>query len=340
MTSDDQRSDWALGGVPIEPSPLGQHIRQQYRGKRRFRRLLLILLTLSILLAGFLWQSVKSQSFPKLAPGLYAGTLYAGKLRGPTAYGAGSDWLLSISEDFKDLKVSLLGTEGSGNVAQRDSSGYLIVSLASDKMIFEGNGNNTTLSGNFRYAQSERKGSWDLRPITLTEIPLDQQFRSWLLLRTELSKVDKDIEIADQLIPVQKAEIDELSKIINDESALKNRGDQRLVDLQEKTKAIDAELLNKRAQLAQAEAQLLLAQRVSMRGKLVNLARESNEREARWARAQLHLGGPEDLEGALQRSEEVRILKEALAQERILVQELAQRIEKRGQALAVELVPQ
>jgi len=335
VTSEDQRSDWALGSIAADTSSQDRHIREQRRGKRRFKRLLFILLSLSVLLGGFLWQSVKSQSFPKLPPGLYAGTL-----RGSALYGAGNDWLLSISDDFKDLKVCLLGTDGSGNVAQRDSSGYLIVSLANDKMIFEGNGGNTTLAGNFRYSQSERKGSWDLRPITFTEIPLDQQFRSWLLLRTELSKVAKDIEIADKLIPVQKEEIDELSKIINDESALKNRGDQRVVDLQDKTRNIDAELVKKRSQLAQAESQLLLAQRVSMRGKLVNLARESNEREARWARSLFFQGGPEDLEGALQHSKEVRILKDTLSQERLLVQELVQRIEKRGKSIDVELVPQ
>jgi hypothetical protein len=50
-------------------------------------------------------------------------------------------------------------------------------------------------------------------------------------------------------------------------------------------------------------------------------------------------GGSEDLEGALQRYEEVRSLKQALVQERILVQELVQKIEKRDQSLSAEQVP-
>jgi len=334
VTSEEQRSDWTLGGVATE-SPLEERrIRQDRRGKRRFRRILLVLLLLSIILGGSLWQSVKSQSFPKLAPGMYAGTL-----RGPAEYGAGSDWLLTISDDFKDLRVAFLGADGTGNVAQRDSSGYLVVTLTSDQMIFEGDGSNTALSGSFRFTQSARKGSWDLQPVSLKEIPLDQQFRNWLQLRSELFKVEQDIEIADKLIPVQKAEIDELSKVISDENALKDRGDQRLADLQEKIKTTEAELIKKRTLLQQAESQLLLAQRVALRGKLVNLARESNEREARWARSILLAGGSEDLEGALQRSEEVRSLKQALVQERILVQELVQKIEKRDQSLSAEQVP-
>lgn len=317
MADDSSQAGWSLGRPGQRAPRIGRRA-----GSGRFLVVILTLLLAAGMVGGGLWNAFRSDSFPKLPPGRYVGTL-----SGATEFGVARDWILTIPEDFKHLQALFLGPDGAAFPAQRNGSGYLVVSAGDHEVIFRGAApENGGLKGTFQYGDSRRSGDWTLAPAELTTFEADQSFRNWMVLRSEISRVARDIEIAQRLIPSQKIEIEDLSKTITDESAVKELGQRRIKELDARLAQVQAELLKVRKDVEQGESQLRLAQKVSARGKLVSLSRESLERESRWARSLLvgSLGAmSSDLEDALKRAGEIQLLKEALANERRSIEELS-----------------
>jgi hypothetical protein len=304
---------WQLGGLddraPIHPKRRGF----------KLRWVLVPLLCIISVLAVFSLRFFSSEAFPKLSPGLYGGTFL-----GDQVFGSQSEWLLNIADEYKHIEAVFLGSESAVYSVQRDSSGYLIVNAAERKIVLKGaDKSGEYYQGDFEVPGSNKSGEWKLRPITVDKVEVDSSFHQWMLLRAEISRAERDIEIAKKLIPVQKAEIEDLTHMITDEGAMRERANSRLIELQEKRKNLSQALAAKKSEVINAETQLTLAQKISARGKLTNLARELNEREARWARSLLVGTSQEiDLEGTYERAQTLKTLKDAVAIERQLVSQL------------------
>jgi hypothetical protein len=297
---------------------------------RRFLFVIAVLVVGSAVIARFLWGFMRSEAFPKLPPGRYAG-----QFSGFAEFSGARDWMLTISDDYKKIEAVFLGGDDRGYPAQRNGSGYLVIQAGEQNLILKGSsGDQATPHGELQVEGSKRSGEWSLAPLKVEPFEADQAFRHWIMLRAEIARLERDTAVAEQLVPAQKAEIEELGQLITDVSAMKDRGAKRTQELQEQVLENEVALGKINKETVTAENQLRLAQKVTVKGKLVALARDSLDRETRWARS-LTAGSAGavsgDLENALQKAEEVAALKDALAVESATVEQLAKELEAQGE---------
>ncbi len=318
----DERS-WTISG-PSRYQREGR--RRETPRKNRFVLVVSILVFLCIMLTQILLNFMRSDAFPKLPPGRYAG-----QFTGLADFSGARDWILTLSDDYKKLEAIFLGSDGAGLPAQRNGSGYLVIEGSEKNLILKG----TSLSGleargELQIEGARRSGEWTLKPLSIADFSADQSFRHWLQLRAEIDKVNDDLGAAEQLVPAQKTEIEELAHMVTDEVALKDLGQKRSKELQQRLAANETALNKAKADVANGETQLRLAQKVTAKGKLVALARDSLERETRWARSAMagSLGGNSvDIESAVKKAQEITALKQALEDESVGVQELERELE-------------
>ena len=315
---------WQLGGEASVSSDNAK--------KRKGGIFILPLLTLAILLIGlaavFLYyRYLAPKSFPELTPGIYVGTMTDSPHSGMSR-----DWILRISDDFKTIEAIFVDQDNDILALEREPSGYLSYQRSGQRVLLKGAASSST-QGTFEVIDSSRKGLWYLSQLLPSNTEADQAFRHWMLLRSELAQVEQDIDIAQKLLPSQKLEIDTLSQVLTDEGAMKERASSRLNQLRQEQVSVRLQLEKKRQDVQKAQAQVALAQKLSAAGKLVNLARETDEREARWVRSLL-VGSESaigsDIEQAFRRAEEVRGLKQALELERQIVNQLASQFDVKG----------
>lgn len=265
--------------------------------------------------ATYLFKIGQDRSFPELAPGGYIGTV-SGIRPGVLYVDCDTTGRLlrvaRITEDGPVSEVAEAIPSGEGRIQPIPLNGGVLTGVR----IGEG-----SYRGELRDRNGASAGEWQLtrlsQEIVYGEIP--QDLKLWLLLRGERAQVQRAIQSAEKRVPLQKSEIERLNSYLADGVQLKERARERLQQAERKVEAAEKALSEKRAQLKSLEDRHSIALRVTPMGKLVNLARESLEREARWARSMNRTpgsGGSAQLLRELARAEKVEELLKLLDLER------------------------
>lgn len=151
---------------------------------------------------------------------------------------------------------------------------------------------NQTFSGTVLNLASGRQGTWKLNPFRASppQKPGEQELKEhllWLSLREELSQIESRVEFLENKLPQQREEIAKLTDLVAEGETLRARANQKFGTAREDYFKIAEELKVKQAEAKKLSDSLDVAQRVSNSGRLVSLARESLDREWRWADSML-----------------------------------------------------
>lgn len=170
----------------------------------------------------------------------------------------------------------------------------------------------------------KRSGTWLLDGLTL-EQSSHEQLASMLALHAELQEVEQRVRLAEAELPRVQAEVDRLTDFITEGHTLRSRAEEKFASLARELAEAQAEVRQQQSTVATLERQITLAQKVTPMGKLVSLARESLEREARWADAVLKSAALEtdpEIQALIAQGERIAALEREIERERGLVQAL------------------
>jgi hypothetical protein len=171
------------------------------------------------------------------------------------------------------------------------------------------------------------KGSWFLLPQEPPQQPewYREELQGWLNAVEQLKGVEHSLEVTQKRYDLQQEKAELVGRYVADEKGLKENAAERLGASSSALVVARAELAKVRTQLDEVNRNVELSQRVSTRGRLVLLARESLLRESRWIEITLKLVAPETEPGfdqQVERSQRVKTLQEEIAAEQALVDRL------------------
>ncbi|MBX7143496.1 MAG: hypothetical protein K1X79_03520 [Oligoflexia bacterium] len=155
-------------------------------------------------------------------------------------------------------------------------------------------------TGTIMATQGAARGTWDLLPLPEVLEPQGEEvkeLRLLLSLRAELDQVSRAAQQAEQEFRAQQEALDKLVSFMSDKEAMQASSEEKFKAAQAEFSAQRATLESRLASVSQAQEQLQVAQRVTAAGKLVALARESLERESRWAETMLRTSSESVTEG-------------------------------------------
>ena len=306
------------------------------------RKLLILALIVSTAFlggAGYLFYSEIHSSFPELPAGRYAGVLtYGGEEESPRKV----PWFIDkgtlnneLAAFISDDEIPAQRVPGSIGL---DAALPLIVTGPRSRLRFVGSASSESVyMGDFLNPISGETGTWTLSRVEIGSSQLSDSadLQAWALRWAELQGISKKIEDANAKLGEQKTKIEKLDRFIVDEDALRKKADSRLGMTTEAVQSARTDLSQLRIELDTTLRDIELAQRVSPRGHLVVLSRESIAREAAWIEGSLQLVSPETAPGfeqSLERALRVKSLKDEIALERKRLSELETASRYRGEA--------
>ncbi len=283
-------------------------------------------------MGGLLWFEIQER-FPNIASGDYIGEMHS---MDPIRPGEVHYFYLR-KEPGQDQVLAVILEEGcapqafktvSASEDPTNSKWLLPLMLSSARGRYRLTGDFISAGiyqGKVTEATSGRIGSWVLRqqaPSLREVAPMDQERKLWLALEAELVQAEMDIRTASQLAPAQKVELDKLTEFVTEGVVLKKRADQKLTIFKNQLTEMGAKLKARYQEAKGLESKIELSQRVTGMGKLVSLARDTLEREARWSDSVLNKGGADfgmddDLEREFERGQKILELKRAIALEEL-----------------------
>ncbi len=137
---------------------------------------------------------------------------------------------------------------------------------------------------------------------------MEHDARSWVLLQAERAVWDEKISKIDAIKNVKLEDIERLKNFVTDKPRLRAGADAKYAQVAEQLQAARDQLIVRKEKAQRLAGSLALAQRVTPFGKLVTLARESNERELRWIESMLRVGdrvGPAGIDDEVRRGIEI-----------------------------------
>jgi hypothetical protein len=259
--------------------------------------------------------------FPEIAPGLYAGSL---ECDGGTC---SMPLLVEKQAQLRELAV-FVGDERvpAQRAVTQDPSGRtklpLIVAAQNLRLKLVGEARGIErYQGTFVDPINATQGTWKLekrgdeRLDPVQETAIRNWYAAWMSLQANEGKIQE----LQQEYQQQTRKIEKLNGSLLDDDTLRRKADQRLGSASSALESVQDELTQVRQELESALRNVELAQRVSSRGNLVLMSRESIQREARWIEISLNLFAPETAPGfeeSLERAYRVQQLKDEIAQER------------------------
>ena len=282
------------------------------------------------LLTFLLWSEFQ-QRFPALPEGAYYGILEGvfsadskieKNLYAENIEQEGKLLLTLLEEGWAPQKIDIAGSRISVN--DKDWLYPLILSNSRNSIRLIGS---RISSGEYRGTAtnlgSGLKGRWALHKVkvgiqALTEEE-KKELQLWLLLRNELNEIEHKVSRFEEIVPKQKGEITRLEEFVTEGSELKSRADEKLKLALNELDQARKKLKQEQDEIAELESKVLIAQKVTKKGKLVQLARKSLEREARWVESMLNtsiVNESPKLKEALKRAEEILELKKSIAIEK------------------------
>lgn len=175
--------------------------------------------------------------------------------------------------------------------------------------------------GTVTNADSPNEGQWRLAAVkAAVAAPTgDEDLKLWLRQRSELQDLDNQIKEAEERVPKQKADIERLSGFISERGQVQANTEVKLASAQDILSTTKRDLVERRDKLEKLREHVEIAQRASPAGKLVLLARESLDRDARWAESLLRTSGAETVAGldvAVEKGKQIQELKRQIELER------------------------
>jgi hypothetical protein len=268
-----------------------------------------------------------TRAFPDMASGAYVGMI--------RPQGAGNPLVLYVQRNAEEPMVAVaLGDPGTPaqKVPIKDPMGGTRLPL-----IITGQDLRLRLTGDRRdegryEGESfdpirDWHGTWYLDRIDINrEIDReDGDLREWISVVKDLHNVEAAIELVKRKYDAQKSKIDKLSRYVVDEGALKQTASSRLSDTSSALESLKIDVEKLQLELDGTMRHADLSQRISPKGRLVILSRESLQRESRWIEITLKLLAPETTSGfeeQLDRARRVKAIQDQIEAEYRRIEEL------------------
>ena len=294
------------------------------------RRLLVSVLLLSIMSCvalGSMFLRDLSRTFPEISEGSYAGMVIPSAKEGRRPLyvvktASSRDVVVVLGDsDFPAQRVPVLDPSGSNRLALVIAGNQARLKLTGVKKT-EGR-----LEGDWVDPIRDIKGEWFLERVGF-ETTFSQQgvdLQGWLISSRELRQVEGEIKGLEKRYDSNRIQMDRLNRYLIDDGALKDKASSRLTGATGSLVEAQSELGKIRADLEEKAKSAELSQRVSPRGRLAVLSRESLQRESRWIEITLRLLAPEmapDFEAQLERATRVKELEDHIAAERARIEEI------------------
>jgi hypothetical protein len=273
-----------------------------------------------------LWLEVKRR-FPVLDPGGYYGSIH-GVLRGeaqPTHFYVerlpeGDDLLFFVLRKGWQPQVASAVIRSEG-----EDSGWLLpitVVGAEAKLKFIGARTGPqSYRGTVIDTERDLEGSWELHAVRTVAKGESGEPELAMLLRqrAELNELERQIQEAEQVVPRQKDDIEKLSQFISERGQVRASAEVKLSSVSDELTKAKQELRARQEQVRKLQERIDISQRVSPAGKLVFLARESLDRDARWAESLLRTSQAETttgLDAAVAKAERIDAVKREIELEK------------------------
>jgi chromosome segregation ATPase len=172
-----------------------------------------------------------------------------------------------------------------------------------------------------------RTGSWILQKVEMNgEIDReDGDLHTWITMVQELHKLEGSIEAVKHRYDSQKVQMENLSPYLVDDGSLRQKATSRLSNTSSALDEARADVEKVQAELDATIRNVELSQRISPKGRLAILSRESLQRESRWIEITLKLLAPETTPGfeeQLERAYRIKAVQDQIEAERRRMEEL------------------
>lgn len=285
----------------------------------------LALVSLAIVSA-LLWLEVKRR-FPILDPGGYYGSIH-GVLKGE---GEPTHFYVERLPEGDDLLFFVLRKGWQPQVAsavirsEGEDSGWLLpVTVVGEEAKLKFIGARTgpqSYRGTVVDVERNIEGSWELHAVrSVDEREAGQpEIAMWLRQRAELNEIERQIQEAERIVPRQKDDIEKLSQFISERGQVRASAEVKLSSASDELTKAKQELRARQEDLRKLQERIDISRRVSPAGKLVFLARESLDRDARWAESLLRTSQAETttgLDAAVAKAERIDAVKREIELEK------------------------
>jgi hypothetical protein len=174
---------------------------------------------------------------------------------------------------------------------------------------------------------SNRKGTWYLQKTEISR-ELDREdgdLPAWTALVNDLQSVEDAIEVLKHKYDSQKTKMEKLSRYLVNDEPLREKATSRLSSTSSALDSARADLGKAQEALDVTIRNVELSQRVSPKGRLAFLSRESLQRESRWIEITLKLLAPETTPGfeeQLERAYRIKAVQDEIEAERRRMEEI------------------
>jgi hypothetical protein len=240
----------------------------------------------------------QAQSFPTLPVGTYTGrmsgttvnenefvTIYAERL-------AGADALLIVvfDEGWQPKVLPIQWNRPNADLREKEAAGIKPIELSKGKLtyVLQGTENAGKFSGEVVAGHGGR-GVWSLEPASASSLrqsalPKDTlfNFQAWLTGKGRY-RLDLEEEAAlDVYIGEKEARLEKLRAYVAEEEELRARSEKRRADLEAKLEGLTEKREQKMLELTSFARELQQLNRITRRGRAIELARRVAKRENKW----------------------------------------------------------
>lgn len=229
--------------------------------------------------------------FPMLPPGSYAGWIQLGASdeisimieRSPNS----EDLLFVAFEPGWEPQVTSASVRAGGDSGAWELPLTIRGAGATFQLVGE-SVNGTNFQGKIIELGNQREGRWRLSScseVDYVETQNPAQLQMRILLSQEYATLTRQVETLEATIERKKSEINQLNRLINESGLAEEQSAEQVKLLEAEASQLQQKFESQISSSKRLMEQIDLSQRVSASGKLVALARESLEREARWAKS-------------------------------------------------------
>ena len=296
------------------------------------RRALLVIFCIGIValvVGGFMLVREFNRGFPQLRPGIYAGTLVS------EGDGKALPWWVEASVGNPDIFVSI-GVDGvpaqRGVIVEPSSRTRLPLIVSGEERRFRITGREDeegSYEGDYADPITSDRGRWKLQRVEVGGLEKAERddLVDWVTTWQALRAVEVKIEEVKEGFDTVEGRIEKLHRYAVEGDSLQKAADSRLSSTASSLDDISKNNAAKRGELDELLRNIDISKRVSPEGRLVELSRESIQREGRWIERALQLSAPEmsgGFEQDYERALKVKALQDQIDDERGLIQNLTE----------------
>jgi hypothetical protein len=296
------------------------------------RRALLVIFCIGIValvVGGVMLVRDFNRGFPQLRPGIYAGTLIS------ESGGKAVPWWVESSVGNPDIFVSI-GVDGvpaqRGVIVEPSSRTRLPLIVSGGERRFRITGREEdegSYEGDYSDPITSDRGHWKLKRFDVGGLEKSERddLVEWMTTWQALRAVEVKIEEVKKGFDTDEGRIEKLHRYAVEGDSLQKAADSRLSSTESSLEEVKKKNAAKRAELDALLRNIDIGKRVSPEGRLVELSRESIQREGRWIERALQLSAPEmsgGFEQDYERALKVKALQDQISDERGLIRNLTE----------------